>query len=559
MFDEKIITLQNLTVFKDKIDDQFAKKADLSFTFSEAFGITILIHNGHVATGQEIPSFVEDGIEYSINIKADSGYVVPTSEKDIVVTGAIYTYQPTSKTTGQLSVIPSGDVSIEITCEQGAPSSLVPFSVGQNIDGVVVDPDGTSFSDLNAYLTGIFEESGQDSVNLLDLSTPVGIGAQTDRGILTISVFGGISTPIVYASDALPEASITEAGWWTVFGSGKSAQKITSVTTYDFGTSYAISAASISQYFTNDVNGVIFGAHLIPNVLVPFQTGETISGIQVDPNTRPTGYEDEALYPTVVDAMNAYLDSLTLSPNGRQLVAYDNTSGNGIFLMDRMGEESEPFGFRILIDPSGTGLIYSGGAAADLGIPSAGWWYFDFQTEEMTEITELTTVPMVSSPTATITSIDSDFDAINSVCLGIVEAQPASGLTPFEVGQTVSGIKFDTTKSVQEVVSVLENLEYDQGSEGSAYLLSITTDYALMVQTQGGMYAIMVFPRNGSSESDLVPVFASTNIPDYAVEGWQNLDANGEIETIIGNVVEIGQGSVWNDGSIIGAVASVGE
>ena len=133
---------------------------------------------------------------------------------------------------------------------------------------------------------------------------------------------------------------------------------------------------------------------------------------------------------------------------------------------------------------------------------------------------------------------------------------PTPSLTPFSVGQTIGGIQVDTTKSVSDVVSVLAQLTYEGEQEQMANLLAVT-DYIMMAMKQPNeqdrtMYAIVVVPRGGS-EADMLPIFISETVPDFATEGWNNL-TDGVVDVNIGAITAIEQSSLWNDGTIFGAV-----
>lgn len=131
------------------------------------------------------------------------------------------------------------------------------------------------------------------------------------------------------------------------------------------------------------------------------------------------------------------------------------------------------------------------------------------------------------------------------------EAPVPSGLTPFEAGgsQTITGIEFDTTKSIQEVVAILSELTYTEGSASLVVVDGQSGAPTLLAQSDGTVYVLLV-------EGNTV-VFASDTIQDFVeTAGWQNLTDGAITLTSGGTVTAIEQSEKWNDGSLIGAITA---
>lgn len=92
---------------------------------------------------------------------------------------------------------------------------------------------------------------------------------------------------------------------------------------------------------------------------------------------------------------------------------------------------------------------------------------------------------------------------------------PAEGaLSPFAVNDTVTGVKFDTRLSPQEVKAICDNYVAETPTaESSVYVVEGLTSPIVLLSHATGEWALIV---------DQTTVWNETI-------GWQNLDANGEI------------------------------
>lgn len=153
--------------------------------------------------------------------------------------------------------------------------------------------------------------------------------------------------------------------------------------------------------------------------LTPFADGQTISGIVVDPNGRPTGYEDTTLYPTVVDAMNAWFATLGLSDgqdadliNKNDYITAMNTDDKySLTILNRMLQpqtsEMELFEFVFLGD--------------EMEGMAAGWWAIYTNNNEEMDVQPLTAqTTMTLAQTLSDVSPESGLSAINGTVVGAV-------------------------------------------------------------------------------------------------------------------------------------------
>ena len=162
-----------------------------------------------------------------------------------------------------------------------------------------------------------------------------------------------------------------------------------------------------------------------------------------------------------------------------------------------------------------------------------------------------------NADTLNVTFVNND-DGWNGIFIGAIEAEPSPTLTRFndDGTQYIVGYQADTSKSVDEVVSILSQLDYEEeGDQGQCFLLQIGPDNDLLIQRQRmssdshWIYAIVV---NGDT-----PIFCSEEIPEVFPQGWFGLDSDGKINLAVGEstlVSKVLQGSRWNNGSILGAV-----
>lgn len=136
-----------------------------------------------------------------------------------------------------------------------------------------------------------------------------------------------------------------------------------------------------------------------------------------------------------------------------------------------------------------------------------------------------------------------------------------ANLRTFSVGQHLNRVIFDTTKSVSDVVAILSALDYENdptlNEEGTINLLDTagTNDdngvlYATNYGLQNQVYLVTLTKRN---VADPIVVFSSADVPEMGLTaGFQNLQEDGSID-VIWNVNTIYQGSVWNNGLIVGS------
>lgn len=152
----------------------------------------------------------------------------------------------------------------------------------------------------------------------------------------------------------------------------------------------------------------------------------------------------------------------------------------------------------------------------------------------------------------------------NGVFIGVVGGEPAPtpSLTPFRVGQTITGFDFGNVQNGDESAEMdtfLAGLTYE---EGVAVLLSGTevgTGYtcSLVAFYEENVYAIG-YIVNGAEEDEATILYSSEADPDFGAAGYKNLTDGKYTLEQTASVGSISDAQGWN-GILMGAVEEGGE
>ena len=137
---------------------------------------------------------------------------------------------------------------------------------------------------------------------------------------------------------------------------------------------------------------------------------------------------------------------------------------------------------------------------------------------------------------------------------------PSGGdLTSIAVNDTLSGFKFDTSLSINDVKGIIDQIPNATSGQGETLVeMASLADGELVVINQDGLYAIQYFDENQFQAI----IFASEAVQEYGIEtaGWQPALNNGVLELPTADTVasiHTGSASVWN-GILVGGVESEG-
>ena len=151
-----------------------------------------------------------------------------------------------------------------------------------------------------------------------------------------------------------------------------------------------------------------------------------------------------------------------------------------------------------------------------------------------------TGVISLSNPTGNVT--------ISATC----EEEPVAGLTPFAANDVVTGIRFDTSLSTEQVTSIVSGLDFTDGyEEGWGLFVDLikasdnSAKLSVARMDMGGSYAYAIAAYS-STEGHGVYVWASQTVGEYVTEGFQNLTDGSITSSFTVAADGIYQGSAWN-------------
>ena len=434
------------------------------------------------------------------------------------------------------SVLPYAEVSMidEFDPEPGPTPSLTALRDSQSINGIIVNPQGMSKAEFDAWLNGIVisdpsgillasiygsSDFGIMCLDRLSGDSPEGLGHNVIV-IMTSTSPAGLCYYTPEQVDVYEEGQLVGTipeGWSKMDGSYQ-LETFAEQTTFSFDST---STTGIVSDLLEPVNGVVFGAdegtgpspstysitvnitdgtysgdteiqqgmgarvHLSANQgfvlpdsitvtnasyeydkslgevdltdatgsvsiscvceqdqpagLTPFENGQRISGIQINP---AYGYGDDAENP--YSELNSWLSETFIDIGNYSLVAI---SGGGV-IVAKAG-----YGCMIQIGNSSSGY-YAYTPSSSFGIPTNTWLYSTDGTT-WSEISHSAGVQTLEiSETLGADAVNSSITGWNGVFVGAVVAEPAGGLTPFEVDDVASSIQFSTTLSDNEIETV---------------------------------------------------------------------------------------------------------
>lgn len=541
---DKIVTLQNLKVFKDHLADVAVSGSydDLKDTPNPASDLEILrlfrteytintsVINGYVVQGSATHIWTEETA--SVVVAANSEYYLPDS---ISVTGAQYNYD---NKTGIIALSnATGNVEISVVCEGEQPTGLTEFSDdGQQIvTGIQFD---TSF-DPTSFLQGLtYDGNNMCSLVLGEQSSeevPV-IFAYSAGGIYAIMVDGGDGT--VWANQAI-EGEIS-AGWQNLTD-GKYTLKMSTPIT---------EVSDITGW-----NGVFVGAVVGGSSLTPFEVNQYVSGMDVNVEGDTTALD--SFLANYVDSQGGVASFGITTEEGYLIIGACKALGgsdpmwNDWALMIQADNE-EGDSVIIMYSTQAQDISYQ---EQTIGTIPAGWSkVVDFQnlTFESISTNQQITFEIVQK----VTTCNADFDAINGTYIGAIEGEPpAPELTPFEVGQTITGCVFNIsdinveTNRSASIEQMLASLTYVGGDCNIVEsIVGEDEQYPIFANDLGnGGYLLWA--------GDDVLVYSTINDSKHGLSIGYQLDGDtldfGDSYTITG----FDQTPGWN-GVLIGAVES---
>ena len=466
-----------MTVFKDELDGELNTKQDvienlpeiiegaaagatavqprdLSFTYSETFGIAATVVNGALVT--ELPLYIEDSTVLAITFDADSGYVVPMTQtpsaSQISVSGASYEYEyDITGANGTLTITnATDDVVINIVCGEPGPEpgELTPFSLGQTItaDSTKAKFDTSlGIGEVVSILSAIPRNNKEEYylVYYYDSEDGHGIGGYADyyEEYQTNVFMLFVDDTLVFSSHAVDEAV---AGWQNLDENGEIYfQENGTIENRDEDP-----AVNPTPGWNGILVGIVEAEPPTPTGLTPFEVGQAISGFQIDPDAIPTGYQDMTSYYnylsenltettwifTTSDDSSARIQ-VGYFPNMGITVYCDNDSYRALWATDEFAQQ----------------------------MGGQGGWY---TIRNNTPVPVVGITDYVSEYISTPDEPMGYFAPLNGVVIGAIEAQP-SALTPFEVGQTIDGFDFGDVENGDistEMENFLADVEYNNGS-----------------------------------------------------------------------------------------------
>lgn len=305
---------------------------------------------------------------------------------------------------------------VEGTYEDGASGGLTPFTVGQRINGITIDPTAKTDEEMIEWLNTFSIGAGTaDYVVLLKGKQDGSVGdivlAGLQGNIRTLAFLLTEDVHVWFMSEGIPEAGIESKGWYIINEKGETATPITEKTTLN-GNTYEV--AEIADQFAF-LNGIVLGAVEATNVpevpqetLTPFGSGQTISAIKVNTNAKT----NEELSAFVAKSLEGQGDSKTLvsDSNGAPLIGIRGNAESGYIISAESDNSNNIFWVSKDLNLDGK-----------FTFPSAGWYLVNEDTSSVEEVSGIVEL----SFTATVTTSgnnDIAFDELNGTVFGVVKA-----------------------------------------------------------------------------------------------------------------------------------------
>ena len=268
-------------------------------------------------------------------------------------------------------------------------------------------------------------------------------------------------------------------------------------------------------------NGILIGAvegePPQPTGLTPFDDSGSQYIIGIDFGNVVNGYTVEN--PTYdFDALDSFLAGLTYTYDTVATLVAENNAGYGLHAYNLSAATSGTAeGYMLVYIDSGTsqmggGIVYSTTAFSDAGSGFSATQGFQNLTDGKYIGTDTMPVNIVNQA-----------EGWNGTLIGAVEgeAPQPTGLTPFEVSDTISSFKVDTGMSAESISNIIQSVLTASGGESLVTVVKShdeisDADYNLInFATNNGIYAISLL--------DGIPIYVSDIIPGLTeTAGWQS-------------------------------------
>lgn len=282
--------------------------------------------------------------------------------------------------------------------------------MGGTITGIVIDPNGKTTAQLNAWLDTLTYDPEKSRANLYVSQDGLNIYAEDyqedDLAFKEIVVYSD-NFDIRYFSKPVEAYGINAAGWYELVEQGASIVAISSEKTFALAAE-TIGQESIKSDFTF-LNGTVIGAQLAN--LTPFTDGDVISGIVIDPTAKSD------------DEMLDWLKDLSYSAETN--MAYLVRIGEYPIYAEDKG--SDKYTITVTLNPTPSqedpnyGVIYASDEITIDGITlSKGWNFVQFNGEAFVVSLLNAETSLTLSPVE-VSDIETAFAFLNGVVLGSVE------------------------------------------------------------------------------------------------------------------------------------------
>ena len=420
------------------------------------------------------------------------------------------------------TVIPSGDNGGgNAGGGSGVSGDLTPFRVGQTIKGVTIDPNAKTDEEIIEWLN-TFSYTPNESIVLM-AGRRAGysniVEVSENNGVKSLVFFADAENFLFFFSEDVPDMNVSK-GWCRVVGSEANKPiPITEKTTFD--SNYEI--ATIADEFAF-LNGTVLGAvegEAPTETLTPFRVGQRINGVTID----PTAKTDEEIV--------NWLNNLT---NEQHLVELNNP--NGIAVSEVGGVKTltmflNPISVNFAVDNISTGT----------SIPK-GWSYMT-QASGGTGITPITERTTLNFDTLEVTQVYSEFDFLNGVAVGVLEATnvpdvPQETLTPFSKGQNISAIKVNTNARTNDELSTFAAKALE--GQGDSKILVSDSVGTKIVGVQGSANSGYIITAASDTNNNILWVSKGLDLDGkftFPSAGWYLVNKNDSTFSETSGIVEL--------------------
>lgn len=202
-------------------------------------------------------------------------------------------------------------------------------------------------------------------------------------------------------------------------------------------------------------NGILVGVvegEPAPGIFTPFEVGQTLVGIEIDPNAVPTGFQSILTYLESLDWNGR--DEIRLVQTTKPRSSGDLAGSVNAFYMEGI------YGMQIFLGDNGS-IIWASESVGEV-IP-ANSWVHSTSDEDYEALTGKVDLSFNESDSYTIININPQFAPLNGVLIGAVEAEPGpepGGLTPFADNDSfgATSLKCNISMSNADITAVLADI-----------------------------------------------------------------------------------------------------